>query len=108
MTKQQFISLADRLAREERLTREDCPIWLRHRDGGGHPFPCIHTDRDGLLILLEQKEPQQRSDDVRIESIFNNMLVAVPRKGSYRLKRAEQLLEACGIPPYEWEAYLEQ
>lgn len=108
MTEGQFASLADKLAREGKLTGEECPIILRHRSGRGYPFPCVHTDRDALLSLLTQKEPQRRSDDVRIEPIYNGMFVAVPRTKSYRLKRAEQLLEACRIAPSDWAVFLGQ
>ena len=108
MTEEQFVFLADKLAREGKLTGEDCPIILRHRSGRGYPFPCVHTDRDALLSLLTQKEPQRRSGDVRIELIYNGMFVAVPRTKSYRLKRAEQLLDACGVAPSAWANFLGQ
>ena len=98
MSEEEFICLADRLAREERFANLAFPVILRHRSGRGYPFPCIHTDRNALLAALEQKEPQRRNDDVRIEPISGGLYVAVPRKASYRPKRAEQLLEACGLP----------
>ena len=101
MSEEEFVRLADRLAREERFANSIFPVMLRHRDGGGHPFPCIHADRDALLAALEQKEPQRRNDNVRVEPIDDGrMYVAVPRTANYRLQRAEQLLEACGLPLY--------
>ena len=108
MTEEQFVSLADQLARARKATKKNCPIILRHRSGRGYPFPCIHTDRDALLRLLEQKRPQRRSHNVRIELIAYRMFVAVPRTKSWRLNRAEQLLETCHISPADWTDFLEQ
>ena len=108
MTEEQFVLLADKLARARKATKKNCPIILRHRSGRGHPFPCIHADRDALVRLLEQKRPQRRGHDVRIKPIAYRMFVAVPRTKSWRLNRAEQLLEACHIPPEDWTDFLEQ
>ena len=82
MTEEEFVSLADKLARARKATKKNCPIFLRHRSGRGHPFPCIHTDRAELLRLLKQKKPQLRNDKVRIAPVSSRLFVAVPRTTS--------------------------
>ena len=98
MSEEMFEFLADVLAEAERFTEADCPIRLRHRSGGGRPFPCVDTNEERLRTQNEERDRQmeRQREPVNIHPIQNGRYsVAIPRDDSWRPQRAVQLLEAC-------------
>ena len=76
-----FVCLADWLAREGRMTKDDCPVEIIGNGPGRKPFLCVATDRS----QLPKRECHEISD---------GLWVAVPKKNHHwRAKRAKQLLE---------------
>ena len=101
-----FALLADALAQAEMFMEADVPIILEHPDGGGNPFPCIHTDEEALRTLNAERDardrarrknpPRKERTPVNTCSIQDERYwVAIPRTGAHRHERAIQLLEAC-------------
>lgn len=101
-----FALLADVLAQAEMFTEADVPIILEHPDGGGNPFPCIHTNDEALRTLNAERDardrarrknpPKKERTPVNTRSIQDERYwVAIPRTGVHRHERAIQLLEAC-------------
>lgn len=91
MNKEAFVSLVERLVREDHVTTVTCPVTCR----GRIDFRCIDVDRQDLVNHLRQNNPHRKPPDVR--PLSNGLWVAVPRSDGWRRQRAEQLLAALGL-----------
>ena len=88
-----FVCLADWLAREGKLTKDDCPVEI-----GRKPlFPCIDRTKGGLWEALRRRRPNAEN---KLENIHGDLWVAIPEeKHCWKAKRAKELLKKFDIDP---------
>lgn len=81
-----FVSIADWLSREGRLTRGDCPVEIEGEGVRSRRFRCVDTNRRNL-------------PDRERHEINDGMWVAIPKTQDWRAERAKQLLKEFKVDP---------